>query len=807
MSIKGPVVLPKDVLILPVSELSARVRRDLTSKPGSFAVTRPRGRSTSKIVDAAAAELLEEFRTPQLAVEAVLAYARRHGLDPRQVLAGAFPMLRDCFNARFLVTAGSPEASAIQPSLPRGELLDGWTVLRSVQVLEDSEVYQVRGLGGEIAALKLLRPSGPRAARVLLDREAMVLQRLGGDLGPRLLGRGAYLGEPYLILSWRSGVTPLLVAAERRERPRRDDALLALGLAIVDAYARLHAAGVVHGDVHPRNMLIDDAGIVTLLDFGLSRFTDGSDRSRSIPRGSIPALRDPAYAAAILAGRTPRRADTASEQYALAALLYLLFTGEDYLDFRLGGRDALTHIVRSPPLPFASRGHRPWPGVETALARALSKSPARRFATVADFAIALRGAAPRPNSVAQTKGSVAPHSPIGGLTDQLLRELRTEAPAYVGEALPAPAASIAFGAAGIGYALYRIACLRDDASLLSLADAWLTRAERARRDPAAFTNEETGLVADEVGRVSPYHCASGLSCVRALVSRAGGNVVATRAAAKAFVDASEAPHEKLDLFTGRCGTLMGAAIVLDALPDRVGQDAAPLRALGAATLDQIWTTIDAQPPIAESAGLPVLGIAHGWAGFAYATLRWCRASGAGLPGSLVTRLDELAALAEPAGRGVRWRVRLDETASAPGVGYQTSWCNGSAGFVHLWTLASRVLGDHAWLELAERSAWNAWESSGAAAHICCGPAGRAYALLALYQATGVVEWVDRARVLADRAALAWSEEVTKPYPLSLYKGATGIAVLGADLDRPESGCMPFFGDEGWPARTSGDSDA
>jgi eukaryotic-like serine/threonine-protein kinase len=72
-------------------------------------------------------------------------------------------------------------------------------------------------------------------------------------------------------------------------------------------------------------------------------------------------------------------------------------------------------------------------------------------------------------------------------------------------------------------------------------------------------------------------------------------------------------------------------------------------------------------------------------------------------------------------------------------------------------------------------------------------------LLNLYKHTGELEWLERARSLAARAPAGlhtWSL-----LDDSLYKGAIGIALLTADLVRPETACMPFFEPEGWPGRT------
>ena len=73
--------------------------------------------------------------------------------------------------------------------------------------------------------------------------------------------------------------------------------------------------------------------------------------------------------------------------------------------------------------------------------------------------------------------------------------------------------------------------------------------------------------------------------------------------------------------------------------------------------------------------------------------------------------------------------------------------------------------------------------------LCCGSAGRAYALLNLYKHTGLTEWLSHARRLANHAASV-REEAQRPN--SLWKGELGVAVLIADLESPENAQMPFF---------------
>jgi serine/threonine-protein kinase len=273
------------------------------------------------------------------------------------------------------------------------------------------------------------------------------------------------------------------------------------------------------------------------------------------------------------------------------------------------------------------------------------------------------------------------------------------------------------------------------------------------------------------------------------------------------VDASKRDGALLDLTLGRVGTVLGASLLFDALPDRSAAAAQALRAFADETLDTIWQAIDGYAPIGAGPELIALGMAHGWAGILYATLRWCRSSGKSLPSSLERRLDELAALAEPTGRGVQWPWPVRDADGSLQMHYMPGWCQGSAGYVLLWSQAHRTFGRDGYGALVERSAWNAWESTATVASLCCGLAGRAYALLTCYRHTGDPRWLSRARGLADRAARnAASGGIDRPFAMSLFKGDVGLAVLAADLAAPEAACLPLFEEEGWPSRSASETE-
>ncbi len=793
MAITDPILLSPDVVLVPVADLAEEVRRKLDPEEGDWALTHPRARATSRLISARSAELLAEFKSPRTIVEGVIRYSQAHGLDPEGTLVEAYPLLQRLLGAGFLVAEGSDEAGGISSSLKAGDRLLGFEVLECIQALDDTELYQVRredagAAAVRVAALKIERPGAQGRAGDAFAREAAVLERLGGGIAPRLLGAGDLDGRRWLAIEWLPGIDAAKAAGELRRRRGRAGlpGLLALCRAVLAAYVRLHERGVLHADVHPRNVLVGPAGEVRLIDFGLS-LAEGLPAAPV--RGGVAFYFEPEYALGARAGKAPPAASAAGEQYAVAALLYLLLTGAATHDFKLSREEMLRQIAEDPPLPFALREAEPWPEVEALLARALAKDPGERFASLGDLERALGGVEPPP-APGPAAGPVAGSTAGPGaeaLLARVLDRMAADGPLFRDGLPEPPLASVTYGAAGIACALYRIALAREDAALLSLADLWAMKAAAETGDEA-FYRPGSALVPETLGRVTPYHTASGVHAVRAMIAQALGDPRSRREAVNAFLAASAAPCPNPDLTLGRSGLLLAACLLLEPADDPPPE----LRTLGDRLLAGLWEEIDELPPIAECAERPNLGMAHGWAGTLYASLRWCRAAGAPLPAGLPARLSELADLARPWGRGLRWRWYAE---SGGDFGAMAGWCNGSAGFVFLWTLAGRMLGDPRYLELAEGAAWNAWEDPVRDASLCCGLAGRAYALLNLHRHVGGPEWLERARDLAERAAVEIARNSESSH--SLYKGEVGLAVLAADLAHPADAALPFFEEEGW----------
>lgn len=793
MAILDPLVLPADVVIAPVVELPDGLREQIEHDEGDYSVTRPRSRTLSSIVDAQTAGLLESFRAPATIVDAVIAFSAAEGLDPRATLDDAIAVLSDFVRDGVLVPADSDLAQPIALSLAPGDRVGTFEVAEAIHVIVDTEVHLAHAPDGSAAALKILRP-GSEHLRATLAHEAAVLSHLDGRVTPQLLELAEHDGRPYLAISWCSGVDVYQAAAEARLLGGAEgrDALLALAERVLEAYAHVHAQDVMHGDVHPRNLLVDGHGAVRIIDFGLAARPSPIGTVAGGWRGGIDFFMEPEFAAARFAGQPSPAVTASGEQYSIGALLYLLLTGAHTHTFSLEQEEMLRQLVEQPPLSFERHGERGLGAVERTLARALAKDPRARYRSLATLLRAFRAAAARDRG-----GPVSARRELGSahvLLGEVLERLAASGELLAGE-LAAPTASAMNGGAGFAYALLRIAGIRDDERLLALADLWSMRALATIGSDDAFWNEELEIVPETFGDRSFYHHAAGVHCVQALVAQARGDDWGQRIALDGLVAALTGPCEQIDVAFGRAGLLLGASLALETLP--AGLDGNPLIAAGDALRDSLWAQLEQEPELAVATRLRSLGAAHGWAGYLFAILRWSEASGMTLPANLGERLDQLAALARPAGRGIRWPHEAGAT--APDSALAASWCNGAAGHVHLWTLAHCLLSDDRYERLAQLAAWSAYTGQRAApGDLCCGHAGRAYALLSLYRHNGDTAWVARARVLAEQAAQSVRLHTLRRD--SLYKGEVGVALLAAELEAPEHACMPLFASEGWPAR-------
>ena len=150
---------------------------------------------------------------------------------------------------------------------------------------------------------------------------------------------------------------------------------LHLAVALAEAVSSVHAQGLLHGDIAPKNVLVDrDAGRLKLCDFGLAcpLSHEARPNAQGFPQGTL------AYLAPEQTGRTNLEVDQRSDFYALGATLYELFCGEP--PFTTRDPLALLHaqLALRPPLLCDRIPNFP-PALSDVVARLLEKAPEARY--------------------------------------------------------------------------------------------------------------------------------------------------------------------------------------------------------------------------------------------------------------------------------------------------------------------------------------------------------------------------------------------------------------------------------------------
>lgn len=791
--------LAEDILFIPIERLSEDFRQRLQYDDGDVAVMRPGSRSATAVVNAMMQSLLQCFNEPMTIARAVAEFSKAEKVDPNEVLEEALPVLQDMMVSGLLFAEGDKRSATLDASLKPGDKLNSYEIRRVVHLAEDRELYQAETDSGEQVAIKLSRENA-RHMPSLLQHEAEILSLLVDQGTPQLVELSVFKKRPYLAIEWCPGIPVSMAADELRAV---DDAearwkMHTLCSRIAERYASLEKRGVLHCDIHPNNLIVGADGDVTLIDFGMSCLVSKDGSARLQFQGGASFFIDPEYARASLESTAPPTPTAAAEQYRLGVLLYYLITGHEYIRFDAEREAALRQIVEAPVQPFRTYDIEPWPAMEDVLKRALAKQPQDRYETVAEFARVIAEIQLPPPRKSRTTGVPGELLKQGSrFIDDVVAEFGVTGEHFSKGLTVGPTASVMAGAAGIAYALYRIAMRRGDPELLPLAELWVQRAAADSHKHEAFFNDDLDINASVIGPVSPYHTQAGIHLVAALIANASGDEGACESSLTEFVTASQAETDNLDILAGKLSTVMGCMIAIDSLPWALVEKVTGLHELGNRRLGETWKILEGHDAICDCREIQYLGMAHGWAGFCYAALRWHELTDFACSSTLEDRLHQVGECGMEFGRGRRWPWVLGDNSLAIGSNFMPGWCNGSAGYVHLWTKAANLLHDGRYEKWAEMAAWSTWEEGAGSPTICCGLAGRAYALLEFANQRGDSEWLKRAARLA-RSAIERYDRNGDQNDIrheSLFRGALGIAVLQSDLADPTHACMPFFGRE------------
>jgi CheY-like chemotaxis protein/predicted Ser/Thr protein kinase len=254
-------------------------------------------------------------------------------------------------------------------------------------------VYLARDIGlGRAVALKMIAPRwlGDGAVVQLFQREAKALASIRSQYVVQVHAFGLHEGSCFFAMEYVRGRSLRQILAEHRAH---GDTIplhrtLTILLRVAQGIDAVHAAGIVHRDVKPSNIVIEeDTGRPVLVDFGLAM--PSADHAAALAIGT------PQYMAPEQAGvGVPGAVVTArTDVYSLAITAFEMLTSELPFDSKDLAQLMRRHARKKPPSLSSVR--RDLGVFDKAIARALAKDPEERFASCTAFAEVLGAAGER----------------------------------------------------------------------------------------------------------------------------------------------------------------------------------------------------------------------------------------------------------------------------------------------------------------------------------------------------------------------------------------------------------------------------
>ncbi len=243
-------------------------------------------------------------------------------------------------------------------------------------------------------ALKVIR-AGCVSAEMLrrFAHESAVLGRLQHPGIAQVYEAGTVQDErghpvPFFAMEFIRGVPLTEFAASKRLGTRERLELVAR---ICDAVYHAHQKGVIHRDLKPGNILVDESGQPKILDFGVARATDSDIQTTTLQTDVGQLIGTVPYMSPEQVGGDPSELDTRSDVYALGVIAYELLAGRLPYDLRRKAIHEAARVIREEEPTRLSAINRTLRGdVDTLVAKALEKERGRRYQSAESFASDIR---------------------------------------------------------------------------------------------------------------------------------------------------------------------------------------------------------------------------------------------------------------------------------------------------------------------------------------------------------------------------------------------------------------------------------
>ena len=233
-------------------------------------------------------------------------------------------------------------------------------------------------------AIKVLRPEYESDMEFVrrFSREAEAAAKMSHENIVNLLDVGIDDDVRYIVMEYVDGVT--LKEMIRREGRIQHDVALRMAIRILAAVDHAHRNGIVHRDIKPQNILVDQEGRVRVADFGIARLKTAQTTQLDSGGNAIGSVHylSPEQAQGELA-------DEQSDLYSVGIVIYEMLTGLVPFDGETSVSVALKHLSEEPK-SMREHNAKISKAMDEVVMRALCKEKKKRYQTAAEMAADLR---------------------------------------------------------------------------------------------------------------------------------------------------------------------------------------------------------------------------------------------------------------------------------------------------------------------------------------------------------------------------------------------------------------------------------
>jgi len=218
----------------------------------------------------------------------------------------------------------SSDIEAVDDIFQEGKVVDGFLLGKEVHRGGMASLFSATKAGIDVPILLKIPRVGkdqPVESLIGFETELTILRALNSPYVPKYLGAGSMATQPYIAMERVNG-RPLEDFIKEGKKFSIEE-VIQIGADLAQAVQSLHSQDAIHLDIKPENILLDEHGKLTLIDFGLShhaRFPDLLAEEMRKGVGSAPYV-SPEQIVGI-------REDYRSDIFSIGVIMYELLTGE-----------------------------------------------------------------------------------------------------------------------------------------------------------------------------------------------------------------------------------------------------------------------------------------------------------------------------------------------------------------------------------------------------------------------------------------------------------------------------------------------